>query len=910
MQRIKGTGKVRLGMLSGVLAVAAVLSGHAARAEAPGALDKVDVIWNTPSANSAGSMPIGNGQVVLNVWVEKGTGDVLMLIARTDSLSEICRFLKLGRVRIHLDGAPLEGTDFKQELRLRQGAIDLSGGGVQLRVFVDSGSDVVHIAGSSAAPVAATATVECWRNEDRQLPPGEKGSSWTTHDAPFPLIESKDVFAPGSDAVVWYHRNEHSVVPQLLETQSLTGAKGAFDPLLHRTFGGRMAGAGFVGAGDRGLKTAQPTKTIDLSIATYAAQTDTVAQWTAGVQAEASTSADARMALARTEHWWGDFWDRSWVFVDEPHSIPANKHALRVGVDSGGGSRFAGQIVPQEVLGEAASAEKVAQMFAAGRPDNPLKDVPAMPDVSKGMTLAAWIHPTGSTDGRIFDKVTAGVDDGFLFDTHPGNSLRLIVGNTLLNAPNCLKPGQWQHVAATFDAANGAAAIYLDGKQIAHSGADNGVSPVTRGYNLQRYLQACQGRGTYPIKFNGGFYTVEYGGYNADWRQWGDCYWWQNTRHMYHPMLMAGDFDLMNPLFKLYEDATPLAESRTAKYHNASGAYFPETMTLFGTYGGDYVWNRKGKQPKDVDCPWWQYAWNQGPELVALMLDRYDWTGDETFLKNEALPMADAVLRYFDMRFRKDAAGKIVLDPAQAVETYWHGVINDAPTVAGIANITRRLAALPPTLTTPDQRAFFARMQAACPAIPLQGTGDQRELAPAEKYNPGRSNCENPETYPIWPYREVSLSRPQLLAEAKTAYAHRKSNLPTGWGYDGNCAALLGLTDEAARILQIKCANSHGGYRWPATWGPNFDWLPDQNHGGNLLETTQLMLLQGEAGGKILLLPAWPKNWDVNFKLHAPGQTTVECTLKAGKIVTLNVMPESRRKDVVLPQWAVAGGRP
>ena len=32
----------------------------------------------------------------------------------------------------------------------------------------------------------------------------------------------------------------------------------------------------------------------------------------------------------------------------------------------------------------------------------------------------------------------------------------------------------------------------------------------------------------------------------------------------------------------------------------------------------------------------------------------------------------------------------------------------------------------------------------------------------------------------------------------------------------------------------------------------------------------QEMLLQ-EADGKILLFPAWPKDWDVHFKLHATG---------------------------------------
>ena len=38
--------------------------------------------------------------------------------------------------------------------------------------------------------------------------------------------------------------------------------------------------------------------------------------------------------------------------------------------------------------------------------------------------------------------------------------------------------------------------------------------------------------------------------YNADWRAWGDCHWWQNVRHMYHPMLAAGDFEMMDPLFR------------------------------------------------------------------------------------------------------------------------------------------------------------------------------------------------------------------------------------------------------------------------------------------------------------------------------------------------------------------------
>ena len=60
----------------------------------------------------------------------------------------------------------------------------------------------------------------------------------------------------------------------------------------------------------------------------------------------------------------------------------------------------------------------------------------------------------------------------------------------------------------------------------------------------------------------------------------------------------------------------------------------------------------------------------------------------------------------------------------------------------------------------------------------------------------------------------------------------------------------------------------------------------------------QEMLMQ-TADGKILLFPAWPKDWDCAFKLHAPYNTTVEGVIKAGKLQNLKVTPESRAKDVV-----------
>jgi hypothetical protein len=60
----------------------------------------------------------------------------------------------------------------------------------------------------------------------------------------------------------------------------------------------------------------------------------------------------------------------------------------------------------------------------------------------------------------------------------------------------------------------------------------------------------------------------------------------------------------------------------------------------------------------------------------------------------------------------------------------------------------------------------------------------------------------------------------------------------------------------------------------------------------------QEMLLQTD-GKKIYLFPAWPKTWDVHFKLYAPYSTTIEATLKNGKLTSLEVHPAERKADII-----------
>ena len=65
------------------------------------------------------------------------------------------------------------------------------------------------------------------------------------------------------------------------------------------------------------------------------------------------------------------------------------------------------------------------------------------------------------------------------------------------------------------------------------------------------------------------------------------------------------------------------------------------------------------------------------------------------------------------------------------------------------------------------------------------------------------------------------------------------------------------------------------------------------------------MLLQsgddGFENATIVMLPAWPCDWDVNAKLWAPGNTSVEFTYAGGALVSLTVTPSARTTAV---KWA------
>jgi len=936
----------------------------AAGAEGSGdALGQYNVIWGTPSKDSSGSMPIGNGDIGLNVWVEEG-GDLLFYISKTDAWSENARLLKLGMVRVKLSPNPFEkGMAFKQTLKLRQGEIEITAGPaerkVKLRVWVDTNQQVIRVEAEGKQDFNLETHLEVWRKRERELKGNEANSArGLTGTNSYPIIVYPDTVVPAKDdRIVWYHRNEKSCYAITLKNQHLGELLTKYpDPLMGRTFGGCIKGEGLKAVGNETLKSAKASKRFVVSIYPLTAQTKTSGEWLRLLEAQVRAIDAIDLETARVEHrkWWDGFWNRSWIRVSGAslsQEITTNSLPLRIGACSNGQNRFVGHISRARVFDRAISGQEVAVLaqnprvrfarglvgdwsfedsrdgaFVSNVGDGPaariVGDVKIVEHAGRkcawlggdgylevannsklnftmGCTLEAWVAPEklSGGGGRIIDKSMSGTSNGYLLDTYPGNSLRMIVEAGTLSYDAKFKPGEWAHVAATFDARGGEARLYINGSPVASSRGEPDTVVVSRGYALQRWINACGGRGAYPIKFNGSIFTVDaqIGNehFDGDYRRWGGMFWWQNTRLPYWSMPAAGDFDMMQPLFQMYKNVLGLCRDKTKIYYKHDGAFFPETMYFWGTNGNcDYGWGHKG--PETIN----QYIrreWQGGIEITAMMLDYYAITEDEKFLRDTLLPLANETITFFDQHWERDEEGKIRFEPSQSLETWWE-CVNPLPEVAGLRYVVGRLLELPAGLTTRAQRKSWKTMLADLPAVPMKESNGKRILLPAEKYRMKR-NQENPELYAIFPYRLFGVGKGglEIAVETYNRRAHRGTG---GWYQTAIQAAYLGLAGDASKFVTKNFSTKHGGSRFPAFWGPNYDWIPDQDHGAVTMTALQRMLLQTE-GRKILLFGAWPKEWDVEFKLHAPMKTTVEGVYRDGELRQLKVTPRSRARDVV-----------
>ncbi len=449
-----------------------------------------------------------------------------------------------------------------------------------------------------------------------------------------------------------------------------------------------------------------------------------------------------------------------------------------------------------------------------------------------------------------------------------------------------------------------------------YPGSKDKSSPVWqtgRNYQLFRYMLACNAFGKYPTRFNGGLFTFDpvfvdsTKKYTPDYRNWGGgTFTEQNQRLVYYPMLKSGDYDLMKSEFDFYNRILHNAELRSKVYWGHDGACFTEQLENFGLPNSmEYGWKRPKGFNKGIQYnAWLEYTWDTALEFCYMILESQKYNNCDI---TRYLPLIESCLTFFDDHYQYLAAkrgikkldenGKLILYPGSAGETY-KMAYNANSTIAALHTVLKGLLELPSNYLNSNNRKHWQEMLGRIPPISFRECEGHTTIAPAKVWA-RVNNEESMQLYPVFPWGIFGIGRPGLDTAINTWKYDpdaRKFRSYVGWKQDNIFAACMGLTKEAADLTIKKLRN--GNCRFPAFWGPGFDWTPDHNWGGTGMIGLQNMLLQS-VGNKIYLFPAWPENWDVHFKLHAPYKTTVEGILKNGKMEMLKVLPESRAKDII-----------
>lgn len=119
------------------------------------------------------------------------------------------------------------------------------------------------------------------------------------------------------------------------------------------------------------------------------------------------------------------------------------------------------------------------------------------------------------------------------------------------------------------------------------------------------------------------------------------------------------------------------------------------------------------------------------------MLAYYEFSEDDGFLTETLFPVASRILTFYDRHYPKSERGEIVLTPAQSLETYFEGVRNPLPDIAGLRWITARLKSCCGERLPDDLAALCDRMAASLPRSPPARAPRERCWSPGSSWASG-----------------------------------------------------------------------------------------------------------------------------------------------------------------------------
>jgi len=448
--------------------------------------------------------------------------------------------------------------------------------------------------------------------------------------------------------------------------------------------------------------------------------------------------------------------------------------------------------------------------------------------------------------------------------------------------------------------------------------ADSGWQ-VGRNYQLFRYMWACNKDGRLPLKFNGGIFTTDAPAaelikhFSAkykvsdkttpDYRRWGNLFMAQNQRLIGWPGLGSGDFDLMHPSLDFYTERLAVAEARSKAYWNHGGAAFMEALDLSGL-----PVNRLATSTGPANPIHLKYHLSMQIEFAFMAIQLVKYSGEDI---KPYLPFIESVVRFYDEHYRMenhnrtgkdyDQNGKLVLYPLNSLELFSEAT-DPVEVVSGLKRVTEEMLSFPAGVIPTSTRAWFTSFSGHIPDINFETRNNKTVIKPAKVYGKVYNATDFPEMYAVWPYGIYHVGKKEGLLEANNTWENlpddRKAALQFwSWMCTPIYAAVMGRTGDAKRLIIEKLSDKNANLKFTAFFGPGHDWIPDHNWGGSGMIGLQNMLVYNDKS-QMYLFPAWPREWNVTFKLHSSNQTTIEGNYQNGKIIRLHVTPDTRKKNL------------